>query len=89
KLNNSLLLKNIEGYVTRNGSVLKYRSEEDFKKAFEQKENAAPGDPYVIKDQSVRNAFYFRITDKGKESGYIALEKPMKREAKLRLYIVK
>ena len=88
KLYNSLLLKNSKGFVTRNGSGLKYRSEEDYKKAFERSANATAGEPYIIKDQAVRNAFYLRISDQGKESGYITLEKPMKSEAKLRLYIV-
>jgi hypothetical protein len=86
---NSLLLKNEKGFVTRNGNgQLAYKSEDDYKKAFERKENATAGEPYVIKDQKVREVFFLRITDKGKDSGYISLEKPMKSEAKLRLYIV-
>ncbi len=88
KLYNSLLLKNEKGYVTRSGAGLRYKSEDFHKKAFERKKDAPPGDPYVIKNKTVRNGFYFNITDMGKESGYISLDKPMKSEAKLRLYIV-
>ena len=89
-LDNSLLLKNKKGYVARKSQgQLIYKSEDYFKKAFERKKDAPPGDPYVIKDRKVRNVFYFKVTDKGKESGYISLDKPMKSEAKLRLYIVK
>ena len=88
-LNNSLNLSNINGIVTRNGNGLKYTKQADYEKAFKRKANPTPGDPYIISDQKVRNVYYFTITDKGKESGYIGLEKPMMNEAKLRLYIVK
>jgi len=89
RVNNSLLLKNEKGFVTRKSSgQLTYKSEKNYKKAFERSANATAGEPYVIKDPKVREAFSLRISDKGKESGYITLEKPMKSEAKLRLYIV-
>ena len=88
KVNNSLLLSSDKGYVVRTQGNIRFVPESDYKKSFERKEDPAAGVVYKIGDDSVREKYYFRITDKGKESGYITLEKPMMYKAKLRLYMV-
>lgn len=86
-LDNSLnLTVALEKYVVRNGSGLTIKTEKQREAAFETQGEGV--ERTYIKPQSDRDVFYFTIVDKGKETGFIELEKPILGKKKMRLYIV-